>query len=89
MENKNIGATKITDKIRVSTAAIAYIGNWFGDYYQYETFIFSGDPNFKTRMFIWGTSGGDELSKKYCELSERAHRRISKIMMGKFNQFKP
>lgn len=84
MKNVNIGATKITDLIRVSTAAIAYDTNWFGSYYQYETFIFSDDPNLKTRMFIWGTSSGEELSDKYIKLCETAHRRISKVMLNKY-----
>jgi hypothetical protein len=82
MENKNLGITRITDLIRVSTAAIAYENNWFGSYYQYETFIFSSDPKFKTRMFIWGTSSGEKLSDKYVRLSETAHRRISKVMIN-------
>ena len=81
MENIDLGKTRITDKIRVSSAAIFYGGNWFGDYYQYETFIFSDDDTFKTRTFIWGTSGG-EVCDKIKEITERAHRRISKVMLN-------
>lgn len=81
MENVNMGNTQITDKIRVSSAAIFYGGNWFGSYFQYETFIFSDDPSFKTRMFIWGAGGG-VIEDKMKALTERAHKRVSKIMLN-------
>jgi hypothetical protein len=85
MESINLGKTQITKKIRVSSAAIFYEGNWFGNYYQYETFIFSDDPGFKTRMWIWGSSQGNKLSDKKVEITKTGHRRISKIMLNKYN----
>lgn len=83
MENLNLGKTKISDTMRVSSAGIAYEHTeWGVPYYQYETFIFSDNPKFKTRMFIWGTSNGRNPSEKMKELTERAHRRIAKVMLS-------
>jgi hypothetical protein len=81
--NKDLGKTQITKDIRVSSAAIFY-KEWFGDYYQYETWIFSSDSRLKPRQFTWGTSGG-EISEKLKWLTENAHRRIAKIMKANFN----
>ena len=84
--NKDLGKTRITNDIRISSAAIFYEHtSWGQPYFQYETFIFSDNPSkgVKTRMFIWGTSSGKEISNKYIQLTERAHRRISKIMLNK------
>lgn len=39
-KNFNIRSTVINDNIRVSTAAIFYESSFFGNYYQFETFIF-------------------------------------------------
>jgi hypothetical protein len=83
MKSIDLGKTKITDSIRVSSAAILYDENWFGDYYQYETWIFSDDPKIKSRMFIWGTSSGGKLWDKLVERTKTGHRRISKIMLNK------
>jgi len=83
MENLNLGKTRITDTIRVSSAGIAYQETeWGVPYYQYETFIFSDNPKFRTRMFIWGTSSGHEPLEKMGKLTERAHRRIAKVMLS-------
>ena len=82
--NIGLGKTQITEQIRVSSAAIFYEHtDWGIPYYQYETFIFSDDPKFKTRMFIWDTSGGKDINKNLSELTKRAHRRIAKIMLSK------
>jgi hypothetical protein len=84
MENKDLGKTQITDKIRVSSASIFYAHNeWGGVYHQYETWIFSSDPTIKSRQFIWGSSTYE--SDKLKMLTENAHRRISKIMNVKFS----
>lgn len=39
-KNFNIASTIIDDNYRVSTAAIFYEENWFGDYWQLETWVF-------------------------------------------------
>lgn len=39
-KNFNIRSTIINDNIRISTASIFYESSFFGDYYQFETFIF-------------------------------------------------
>jgi hypothetical protein len=53
-ENIDLGKTKITDEVRVSSAAIWY--DVLGGYYQYETWVFSEDKNFKSEHTIHGTS---------------------------------
>lgn len=54
-QNKNLASTIITDKIRVSTAAI-YYDEWFGERWQIETFIFSKDERVKTsQVNIYGS----------------------------------
>lgn len=52
--NIDLGKTKISDAVRVSSAAI-YYEEWFGDFYQLETFIFSDDPKIKGRQIIHKT----------------------------------
>jgi hypothetical protein len=84
-QNVDLGKTQIADNVRVSSAAIFY-EMWFGDYYQYETWIFSKDERIKSRMFIWGTGNGIEISNKMKLITETGHRRISKIMLKKFTQ---
>lgn len=60
--NRNIKSTIITDNIRVSSAIIFYEAN-FGDYYQYETIVFSKDERIPWDMEIHGTkSYGDDES---------------------------
>lgn len=52
--NISIIHTRITDKIRVSSAAI-YYDEAFGDRYQYETWCFSGDPRQRSFQVIHGS----------------------------------
>ena len=55
--NYDLGKTQITDKIRVSTAAIFY-DEWFGRRWQIETWCFSDDPGKqKTFQVIHGSIG--------------------------------
>lgn len=42
-KNFNIASTTINENVRVSTASIFYENEWFGSYYQMETFIFRND----------------------------------------------
>ena len=83
LPNVDLGKTQITDKIRVSSAAIFY-QELFGNFYQLETFIFSDDKRLKTRMFIHLTTAGEEIPEKYKELVARFHRRISKILLSQY-----
>lgn len=82
LPNIDLGKTQITDKIRVSSAAIFY-QEMFGDYYQIETWIFSDDKSLKSRMFIHGNTCGTKISEKEIELTSSFHRRVSKILLLK------
>ncbi len=53
--NKDLGKTQITNKIIISSAAIFYPAP-FENYWQYETWCFSDDPNQKSFQSIHGTS---------------------------------
>lgn len=80
--NVDIGKTRITDKIRVSSAIIFYeIGTMY--YFQYETWVFSDDDRQKSRQFIHGTSlfKTDKLAAKTITF----HRRATQILLHKFN----
>lgn len=82
-KNIDLGKTQITDKIRVSSAAIFY-DEWFGKRYQIETFIFSDDKELiKTRMFIHFSYHFEDIPQKYKDLVTRFHNRISKILKDK------
>lgn len=82
--NFDLGKTKITELVRVSSAAIFYENTpWGVAYFQYETFIFSSDPNFKTRQIIWGSSSGEIINDDYIRLTQRGHNRVQKIMSKK------
>ena len=58
-QNKSIAHTKITDKIRVSTAAIQSSFQ-YDTYYQYETWCFSEDPRQRTFQKIHGTDSRND-----------------------------
>lgn len=82
MKNQNIASTIITDKVRVSSAIIYYENHSFGDYYQYETWIFSTDERIKSRMKIYGTSSWPD-NKKLIERATALHNRLSLILSTK------
>lgn len=82
MENVDLGKTRITDKIRVSSAAIYYGNAFFGSYYQLETFIFSDDERQKSRQIIhYTTSSVTENDKERIAI---IHTRISNGLLAKF-----
>lgn len=68
--NKNIASTIISDTVRVSSATIFY-ESWFGNYYQYETLVFSKDSRVEFQQEIHGTNHSDgcesllEATKQY------------------------
>jgi len=65
--SKNIAHNTITDKIRVSSAVIHYdFVNMYCPYpyEQYETWIFSKDPNQKSRQIIHGTHSQESETLK-------------------------
>ena len=85
LPNIDLGKTQITDKIRVSSAAIFYEA-YFGDYYQLETFIFSDDKERqKTRMIIHGTTGR-VIPQKLIDKVKKIHEKISNNLLNKFNE---
>lgn len=78
MESKSydLGKTQISDACRVSSAAIYYENNLFGDYYQYETFIFG----VICRQFIHGTNRHES---GLLELKTRKfHRRLCRKLIN-------
>lgn len=81
-ENKDLGKTRITDTIRVSSAAIQ-CSSHFGTYWQYETWIFSDDPRQRNRQVVHGTSSvpgeyGWEMKTKII------HQHITNNLMRKY-----
>ena len=83
MKNFNIASTVINDKIRVSTAAIFYESTFFGDYYQVETFIFSGDKTLiETRQIIHGTC--HDAESNLIDKAKKIHVYISNNLKNKF-----
>lgn len=88
LPNIDLGKTQITDKIRVSSAAIFY-EEIFGSYYQLETFIFSDDKERQpTKMQIHCTTGV-EIPQSKIDWVKTFHRRVSKMLLKKFNNGKP
>jgi len=82
--NIDLGKTQITDKIRVSSAAIFY-EEWFGKRYQFETFIFSNDKEaIRTKQIIHGSDRG-EFSEKLAAKTRKIHNYISNNLLQKFN----
>lgn len=65
-KNFNIASTIIDDNYRVSTAAIFYEGNWFGDYWQLETWVFCKD-NKHSKMKIHNVPCNDD-GINYCKI---------------------
>jgi hypothetical protein len=83
-KNINIKTTYLTDKARVSSAAILLVAE-FGLYTQYETFIFSDDPLIPTRLIsIHATNGGHELCSKNVEKTKKIHDYIVKDLIKKY-----
>lgn len=84
--NIDLGKTAITDKVRVSSAAIFYEGNWFGDYYQLETWIFSEDKTIqKSVMVIHGTCGRT-IPQSLIAKTKKVHGYLVTNMLKKFKQ---
>lgn len=80
--NLDLGKTAITDKVRVSSAAIFYENNFFRNYYQLETFIFSDDERQKTRMIIHYTCS--EVTEQDRIFVAKVHNYVSRNMISKF-----
>lgn len=82
LPNIDLGKTKITDKVRVSSAAVFY-EFWAGDYYQLETWVFSGDKSVQqSKQVIHGTCGS-EIPDSLIEKTKTFHRRASKLLIKK------
>lgn len=77
LENFNIASTIITDKIRVSSAAIFYENSFFGDYYQLETWVFSTDPTVKNKQIIHGTTSIFPISQKEKDNVVKVHNYVA------------
>ena len=84
--NIDLGKTQITDKIRVSSAAI-FRNVHFGDYWLIETWVFSADPRQRNRQIIHGSAGTSEgrpPTKGHCEKAKKVHGHISANLLKKF-----
>jgi len=79
----DLGKTQITDKIRVSTAAI-FREEYFGKYWLIETWIFSDDLRQRSRQIIHGSSSGDTPSPRLCDKAKEVHQHISYNLHQKF-----
>jgi hypothetical protein len=85
LPNIDLGKTQITDKIRVSSAAIYYDGMWFGNYYQLETWIFSDDKERQeSHQIIHGTCGNN-IPEKLIAKTKKVHDYISNNLKIKFH----
>lgn len=85
MKNIDLGKTQITEQVRVSSAAIFYESPFFGDYYQFETFIFSEDKCVqKSRQIIHGTTWN--MNQNFLlERTKKVHTYVSNNLKIKFN----
>lgn len=79
--NYDLGKTQITENIRVSSAAIFYEAE-FGNYFQYETFVFSDSPKIKSRQIIHGSNCGKSESLE--NKTRKIHDYISSNLQRKF-----
>lgn len=84
-ENIDLGKTQITDKIRVSSAAIFY-DEVFGRRYQIETFIFSDDPKISTQQIIHGDCYPFNPLSRYVLNCQKVHEYISNNLKQKLNK---
>lgn len=85
MKNIDLGKTQITEQVRVSSAAIFYKSPFFGDYYQFETFIFSEDKGVqKSRQIIHGTTWN--INHNFLlQQTKKVHAYVSNNLTRKFN----
>lgn len=84
--NMRIIQTKITDKIRVSTAGIYYENDppGFGERYQFETWCFSDDDRQRSFQVIHGS--WYRADRFLLTKAIKIHRQISKNLKERFNQ---
>lgn len=75
-KNVDLGKTQITDKVRVSSAAIFY-DEWFGKRYQLETFIFSDDKSIQQTTQIIHCSTGTVIPQSKIDEVKKIHSYIS------------
>lgn len=81
INNINIDKTQITEKIRVSSAAVFY-NEMFGNFYQYETWIFSDDARQPSKQVIHGTY--PEPSDQLLTKTKIIHEYISNELKERF-----
>lgn len=68
-KNFNIASTVINENVRVSTAAIFYESDFFGNYYQLETWVFTKDhKNSKMKIHnVPANQNGIDYCKRFHE----------------------
>lgn len=79
----NIASTKVCDGVRVSSAAIYYNEFW-GQRWQFETWIFSDRPEVKSHQFIHGN--GESGDKRFEARAKRCHRRLLRLLQNKVTE---
>lgn len=81
LPNIDLAKTQITPRIRLSSAAVFY-EFWAGDYFQFETWVFSEDKEAqKSKQVIHGTcsaKGSPSLKEKTLTFHRRAARMLIK-----------
>lgn len=85
LPNIDLGKTQITDKIRVSTAAI-YYDEWFGKRYQLETWVFSQDKERQRSLMVIHCSTGTTIPQRRIDEAKKVHKYISDNLFKKLNQ---
>jgi len=75
LNNFNIESTVLTNEIRVSTAGV-WLSFEHGSYLQYETWVFSKDPNQRSIQVIHGTHYAES------EVLDRISRKVHNYMVN-------
>lgn len=84
VQNIDLGKTRISDVVRVSSAAIWYEAH-FGNYFQLETWIFSEDKSVqKSHQVIHGTCGKN-IPQSLIDKTKKVHQQIANELKIKKN----
>ena len=86
MENQDLGHTKITDKIRVSSAGIFREDGIWGKHFIVETWCFSDDPRQNSFQVIHGTPS--RITDFYKKKITKIHNYIANNLKNKYSEEK-
>ncbi len=81
--NIDLGKTRITDQIFVSSAAL-YRADWPADWWLVETWIFSDDPSQKTHQTIHGDcqASSKRALEELSTIARKVHGHIARNLMA-------